>query len=327
MPRYLSHLIALLVVGAAAVAPALAQNDGAEFFEKNIRPLLAQNCLICHSAASRPVMGGLRLDSREGMEKGGSRGPAIVDGNPEKSLLIRAVRHVDDKLQMPPRGKLKDAEIALLAQWVERGAPWGAARLQSDARQDFWAFVPPKEPSVPQVKDQSWVKSPIDAFIRAGLEAKGLTPAPPADKRTLIRRATFDLTGLPPKPEEVRAFLEDQSPEAFARVLDRLLASPRYGERWGRHWLDLARYADSNGLDENLVYKNAFRYRDYVIHAFNQDKPYDQFIQEQLAGDLLPDTGDLKTTLRALDRDRIPVSRRQNAGRRRPGQDGNGHRG
>ena len=197
---------------------------------------------------------------------------------------------------MPPRGKLKDAEIALLAQWVDRGAPWGAERLQSDARQDFWAFVPPKEPSIPQVKDQGWVKSPIDAFILAGLEAKGLTPAPPADKRTLIRRATFDLTGLPPKPEEVRAFLKDASPEAFAKVVDRLLASPRYGERWGRHWLDVARYADSNGLDENLVYKNAFRYRDYVIHAFNKDKPYDQFIQEQLAGDLLPDTGDLKTT-------------------------------
>ena len=159
---------------------------------------------------------------------------------------------------------------------MERGAPWGVERLQSDAKQDFWAFVPPKEPSIPHVKNQAWVKSPIDAFILAGLEAKGLMPAPPADKRTLIRRATFDLTGLPPKPEEVRAFLEDKTPEAFARVVDRLLASPRYGERWGRHWLDVARYADSNGLDENLVYKNAFRYRDYVIQAFNQDKPYDR---------------------------------------------------
>jgi Protein of unknown function (DUF1553)/Protein of unknown function (DUF1549)/Planctomycete cytochrome C len=296
MPRFLTHLIALLVVVGAAGDRASAQSDGAEFFEKNIRPLLAQNCLICHSAASRPVMGGLRLDSREGIEKGGSRGPAVVDGNSEKSLLIRAVRHVDDKLQMPPRGKLKDADIALLVQWVDRGAPWGVERLQSDAKQDFWAFLAPKEPSIPDVKNQAWVKSPIDAFVVAGLEARGLMPAPPADKRTLIRRATFDLTGLPPRPEEVRAFLEDKTPEAFARVVDRLLASPRYGERWGRHWLDVARYADSNGLDENLVYRNAFRYRDYVIQAFNQDKPYDRFIHEQLAGDLLPDTGDLKTT-------------------------------
>ena len=284
---------ALLVLGGHASA----QSEGAEFFEKSVRPLLAQHCLACHSAASRPLMGGLRLDSREGVEKGGSRGPAIVGGKPEQSLLIRAVRQVDDKLRMPPTGKLKDAEIAILAQWVERGAPWGAAGTPPVAEaQKFWSFVPPKEPRLPEVKNQAWVKSPLDAFLLAALEAKGLTPAPPADKRTLIRRATFDLTGLPPTPDEVRAFLDDASPEAFSRVIDRLLASPRYGERWGRHWLDVARYADSNGLDENLVYRNAFRYRDYVVQAFNKDKPYDQFIHEQLAGDLLPEPGDLATS-------------------------------
>ncbi len=169
------------------------------------------------------------------------------------------------------------------------GAPWANSAPQAaKSPQKFWAFVPPADSAVPAVKNPSWVKTPIDAFILAALEAKQLTPAPPASKRELIRRATFDLTGLPPTPEEVAAFLNDAKPDAFARVVDRLLASPRYGERWGRHWLDVARYADSNGLDENLVYRNAYRYRDYVIQAFNKDKPYDQFVREQLAGDLLP---------------------------------------
>lgn len=274
-----------------------AGQDGASFFENKVRPLLAEKCLACHSASSNPVMGGLRLDSREALLKGGSRGASIVAGNPEKSLLIRAVRHTQGNLQMPPGSKLKDAEIAMLAEWISAGAPWGEKSTSAAApAEKFWAFVPPRNPSIPKVKHQAWVKSPVDAFILAALESKGLSPARPADKRALIRRATFDLTGLPPKPAEVREFLDDQSPDAFAKVIDRLLASQRYGERWGRHWLDVARYADSNGLDENLVYKNAFRYRDYVIQAFNKDKPYDQFIHEQLAGDLLPDTGNLATS-------------------------------
>ena len=286
----------LLFFIAVCAGVARAEGDGADFFEKSVRPLLAQQCFTCHSAASRPVMGGLRLDSREGIEKGGSRGPAIVAGKPEQSLLLRAVRHVDN-LRMPPSGKLKDADVAVLAEWVKMGAPWGKASDKAAVEPaKFWAFVAPIEPAIPEVKNAAWIKSPIDAFILAALEAKGLNPASAADKRTLIRRSTVDLTGLPPTPEEVSAFLNDTAPDAFARVVDRLLASPRYGERWGRHWLDVARYADSNGLDENLVYKNAFRYRDYVIQAFNKDKPYDQFIQEQLAGDLLPDPGDLNTS-------------------------------
>jgi len=276
---------------------ARAQTDGADFFEKNVRPLFVQRCFACHGAGASP-MGGLRLDSRESILKGGGRGPAVVPGKPKESLLIQAVRQTDDDLKMPPGKKLPDAEIAVLAQWIALGAPWSAnqSATADPPAQKYWAFVPPQAPALPEVKHADWVKSPIDAFVLAGLEAKNLQPAPPASKRELIRRATFDLTGLPPTPDEVQAFLSDEKPDAFARVVDRLLASPHYGERWGRHWLDVARYADSNGLDENLVYRNAFRYRDYVIQAFNKDKPYDQFVREQLAGDLMTDGQDLATT-------------------------------
>jgi len=196
-------------------------------------------------------MGGLRLDSRESILRGGGRGPAVVAGKPNESLLIRAVEQTDPSLKMPPGKKLSGADIALLAKWIAMGAPWAGnatAGIKPEAAkipEKYWAFVPPKEPPSPQVRESGWVKSPIDAFILAGLEAKGLKPAPPATKRELIRRATFDLIGLPPTPEEVQAFLNDPSPDAFAHVVDRLLASPRYGERWGRHWLDVARYADS----------------------------------------------------------------------------------
>ena len=284
--------IVLINCGLAAASFAQA-TDGPAFFEKNVRPLLVARCLGCHSAATAPA-GGLRLDTHEGLQKGGARGPAVVAGAPEQSLLLKAIRHTEGVPKMPPGPKLKDAEVALLTQWVAMGAPWGQANAAA-AVQKFWAFTPPTAPAIPAVKNKDWVKSPIDAFILSALEAKGLTPAAPADKRTLIRRATYDLTGLPPTPEEVRNFLEDASPNAFSKVVDRLLASPHYGERWGRHWLDIARYADSNGLDENLVYKNAYRYRDYVIQAFNKDKPYDLFLKEQLAGDLLPESRDLKT--------------------------------
>ncbi|MBL8239106.1 MAG: DUF1549 domain-containing protein [Bryobacterales bacterium] len=281
------------------VSPLLAQTpeDGPAYFEKNVRPLLASKCISCHSATSQPIMGGLRLDSREHAVKGGGRGASIVPGKPAESLLLQVVRHEAGPLKMPPGPKMKDAEVAVLAQWVQMGAPWGATAVVSQAKQEkYWAFVPPVAPAAPAVKNAAWVRSPIDAFILAGLEAKGLAPAKAADKRTLIRRASYDLTGLPPTPAEVRDFLADSSPDAFAKVVDRLLASPRYGERWARHWMDVARYADSNGLDENLVYKNAFRYRDYVISAFNKDKPFDRFLTEQLAGDLLP-APDLKTQI------------------------------
>jgi len=270
--------------------PLAAQEDGPAFFEKSVRPLLAAQCLGCHSATSQPIMGGLRLDARDQALKGGGRGPAIVPGKPAESLLLKAVMHTAGPLKMPPGPKMKDADLAVLTEWIQMGAPWGTPAAVSSAgtSKKYWAFIPPKTPAVPEVKNAAWVKSPIDAFLLSALEAKGLAPAKAADKRTLIRRATYDLTGLPPTTAEVQEFLADSSPDAFAKVVDRLLASPRYGERWGRHWLDVARYADSNGLDENLVYKNAFRYRDYVIAAFNKDKPFDQFLTEQIAGDLLP---------------------------------------
>ncbi len=279
-----------------AVLPLLAQEDGLAFFEKNVRPLLVQQCLGCHSATSQPIMGGLRLDDRAMALKGGTRGPSIVPGDPANSLLLKVVRHTAGALKMPPGPKMKDADVAVLTQWVQMGAPWGSTNVsQAAPAQKYWAFVPPTAPPLPAVNDQAWVRTPIDRFILSALEAKKLKPVKFADKRTLLRRATYDLTGLPPTPAEIQNFLNDQSPDAFAKVVDRLLASPRYGERWGRHWLDVARYADSNGLDENLVYKNAHRYRDYVIAAFNKDKPYDQFLTEQLAGDLLPESNDLDT--------------------------------
>ena len=274
------------------------QDDGADFFEKKVRPLLAQHCYSCHSSASKPIMGGLSLDQETSLRQGGSRGVPIQPGDPDSSLLIEVVRYQDDKPRMPPAGKLSQTDIDILTQWVQMGAPWGAVN-PGDQPPDsgFWAFQTPQDPLVPKVGNTDWVVSPIDNFILAELESKGLQPAPPADQRSLIRRATFDLTGLPPTPEEIDDFLSDTSEDAFSRLIDRLLNSPRYGERWGRHWLDVARYADSNGLDENLVYKNAFRYRDYVIEAYNKDKPYDQFIREQIAGDLMPDPGNLDTTL------------------------------
>lgn len=269
------------------------------FFEKRIRPLLIQQCYDCHSEGS--VESGLRVDSLSALVRGGERGPSVVIGKPEESLLIGAVNH-SGQLHMPPKEKLSQKEISDLTEWIREGAYWPGAKAVSAPREEraegplfteeekaFWAFQPPVKPAVPRVKDTNWIQNPIDAFVLSKLEQKGFTPASPASKRDLIRRATFDLTGLPPTQEEIADFLKDESPDAFARVIDRLLASPRYGERWGRHWLDVARYADSNGLDENLSYANAFRYRDYVIAAFNKDKPFDQFVQEQLAGDILAD--------------------------------------
>ena len=288
--------LALLAAGVAALGWAQGHR-GAEFFEDKVRPILAEHCYDCHSGSAQP-MGGLRLDSEESFRMGGGRGQPVSPGEPESSLLITAIRHRDQALRMPPTGRLHDRDIATLTTWVQLGAPWGFAVESLDADDDvssdvsLWAFRVPLDPPLPEVKHRQWVRSPVDALILAELEAKGLRPAPPADKRTLIRRATFDLVGLPPTPEQIRVFLADDSADAFAEVVERLLASPRYGERWGRHWLDVARYADSNGLDENLVFKNAYRYRDYVIDAFNEDVPFDRFIHEQLAGDLLGGDGD-----------------------------------
>jgi hypothetical protein len=259
------------------------------FFETHVRPVLATRCYRCHAAEKQK--GGLRLDSREGLLAGGDSGPVVVPGKPQESLLISAVGYADEALQMPPNEKLPEREIEPLRQWVLQGAAYpDIAASPADDGGDFWSFQSPRDPSVPSVKDSNWPRSPLDNFILAELERRALSPAPAADKPTLLRRATYDLTGLPPTPDEIDAFLADDSPNAFATVVDRLLASPHYGPRWGRHWLDVARYADSNGMDENVALGSAWRYRDYVVAAFNHDKPYDEFLQEQIAGDLLPPT-------------------------------------
>ncbi len=271
-----------------------------EFFEKQVRPILANRCYPCHGPGAGQGQAALRLDSLAGMLRGGRSGPAMVPGDPRKSLFILAINH-DTFVQMPPKTKLPQAEVQTLTEWVRAGAPWPNAEVPAaqpsvgrsdqaeftEEEKSFWALQPVVEPVVPTVENPGWARTSIDRFVLAQLEAKGLCPAPAADKRTLIRRATIDLHGLPPTPEQVAAFLADDSSGAFARIVERLLASPRYGERWGRHWLDVARYADSNGMDDNLTYADAWRYRDYVIAAFNKDKPYDQFVREQLAGDLL----------------------------------------
>ena len=267
-----------------------------EFFENRVRPVLAANCFQCHSANANPLRGGLELDWRGGWEKGGESGPAIVPGDPDNSLLVTAIRQTNPGLRMPPSGKLSDAQINDIVAWIKMGAPDprttrpapGSASYGGRGK-EHWAFKPVTRPAPPSVKNATWVKNDIDRFVLAKLEAGGMTGNESADKRTLIRRAYFDLIGLPPTPEQVQAFLADVAPNAFEKVIDGLLASPRYGERWGRHWLDVARYSDSKGQHdrrrESSLYPYAWTYRDYVIKAFNDDLPYDQFIREQLAAD------------------------------------------
>lgn len=275
--------------------------EGVDFFESKIRPALASHCYQCHSAQSKKLAGGLRLDTRAGMLRGGASGePAIVPGAPEKSLLVKAIRYTDPKLQMPMSAPLPKQLIQDFEAWIRMGAPdpreaeGGTVAAADSAPYDFtqakkfWSFQSLKTAAVPAVKNQAWVKTPIDNFILAKLEEKQLAPVADADKRTLLRRATFDLTGLPPTPREVDDFLNDSSPDAFAKVVDRLLASTAYGEKWGRHWLDLVRYADTAGCNSDFPVPTAYKYRNYVIDAFNRDKPYNQFIREQIAGDLLP---------------------------------------
>ena len=272
------------------------------FFETKIRPLLIEHCSECHSGDEPESR--FSVDSRAALLAGGEFGPALKPGDPAGSLLISAINH-DEFLKMPPKEKLPTQQVVDLTRWVKMGAPWpdskqvaslAAADTNPDAplftnqQRNYWAFQLPVLPALPATIDTKWPRSPIDNLILSRIENAGLTPATRTDKRTLLRRVTFDLLGLPPTPNEVDAFLNDDSPAAFERIVDRLLASPRYGERWGRHWLDIARYADSNGLDENLSYANAFRYRDYVIDAFNKDKPYARFVQEQIAGDLLAES-------------------------------------
>lgn len=290
-------LILVLATGlTAGISGVAAAETDTDFFEKRVRPLLIERCESCHSTAKGKTSGGLALDTREGWAKGGDSGPPIQPGKPEESLLIQAVRYAGDGPQMPPKekgGKLPEAQIADLVEWVRRGAPdprVTSARLGGltvEAARRWWAFQPLRHVETPIVKDTAWPSTEVDRFILAQQEALGLSHVGPAEKRTLIRRATFDLTGLPPTPAEIDAFLADESSEAFANLVDRLLASTAYGERWGRHWLDVARYADTAGDGADYPVREAGKYRDWVIHSFNADKPYDEFLREQIAGDIL----------------------------------------
>jgi hypothetical protein len=292
-----SIAVILLWAGALPAPYAFSQEaEPLEFFEKRVRPVLVKHCYECHSVRAKKVEGKLWLDSRQGVLKGGRSGPALVAGKPDESLLITAVRHQDKELRMPPKTKLAANEIADLEAWVKMGAPDPRDKASTGTTQEtldlakaktFWSLQPVKAVTPPSVKDLTWPKSDIDRFILAKLEARGLTPMGDADRRTIIRRATYDLTGLPPTPDEIDAFLGDQTPDAFAKVVDRLLASPAYGERWGRHWLDVVRYADTAGDNSDYPIPQMYLYRNWVIDAFNRDMPYDQFVQLQLAGDLM----------------------------------------
>ena len=307
--------LALVVVLLAACAPGaswaadaavpVADPIAAEFFEKQVRPVLVEHCVKCHGGEK--TRGGLKLTTREGLQKGGELGAVVAPDRPADSLLLQAVRYKNDKLQMPPDRKLPQAKIDALTKWVEMGTPWldGAdltpagvkpaapaahdGAMTVEQGRNFWSFKPLVRPEAPQVANPGWGRNPIDAFILSKLEQKGLKPAPPADKVALVRRVYFDLIGLPPTPAEVKAFVEDTSPDAYERLIETLLASPHYGEKWGRHWLDLVRYAETNSYERDGPKPHAWRYRDYVIRSFNDDKPYDRFLKEQLAGDELPD--------------------------------------
>jgi hypothetical protein len=270
-----------------------------EFFENEVRPLLAKRCFSCHSANAAKLKGGLRLDSRAMVLKGGDTGPAAVPGKAAESLLVDAINY-GDVYQMPPKAKLAAGDIAILTRWVDEGLPWPAGETAdgAPARTDFdlasrkadhWCWQPIKRQRIPRVSNRTWPSRPLDNFVLHRLEREKLTPAAPADRQSLIRRAYFDLVGLPPTPAEVAAFIADESPSAFASVVGRLLDSPHFGERWARHWMDLVRYAESHGHEFDYPIHNAYQYRDYLIRAFNADVPYDRFIMEHLAGDLLPD--------------------------------------
>jgi uncharacterized membrane protein len=287
----------------AGAYPRPATADQLAYFERNVRPILVNRCYNCHSDAFKEA-GGLRVDTGVDIFKGGNDGPVIVPGHPEKSLLIDRVKSSDTKKRMPQESteSLPPEEIAVLETWIKNGAAWPneteklpptparLAALYPKLREHYWSWQPLSDPGVPTVADNGWAESNIDRLVLATLQKKHLAPVKDADPATLLRRVYYDLTGLPPTPEELREFNKHHSPEDYAKVVDRLLASPQYGERWGRHWLDVARYAESSGPSRNMPYPNAWRYRDYVIDAYNRDLPYDRFLKEQIAGDLLPTT-------------------------------------
>ncbi|RPI87941.1 MAG: DUF1549 domain-containing protein, partial [Planctomycetaceae bacterium] len=305
LARLTCHCLLVVVVSAHGALAALAGEDPAftpeqfEFFESKIRPVLVENCFECHSAASKSVKGGLKLDSRAALLQGGDSGPALVPGKPDESLAVQAVRW--QMFEMPPQGKLRAEVIADLAQWIAMGAPWpetDSASADSPAKtydwptlkSQHWAWQPVARPAPPPVNNATWPRSAIDQFVLARLEAEGLAPAPAASPRALIRRVYFDLIGLPPAPEEVDAFCaawETNAESALETVVDRLLSLPQYGERWARHWLDVARYSDVAGNFGGPAIPHAWRYRDWVVEALNRDLPFDQFVKAQIAGDLL----------------------------------------
>lgn len=300
--RFSVHLCAavaltLLACGFAPAAESAAPTkDQTAYFEQHVRPLLVKHCYECHSAESKILQGGLLLDSRPGWQKGGDSGDVIVPGKPDESLFVRAVRYDKNEfVHMPPQGKLSDAEIATLTEWVRLGAPDPRTEIAKapakreidvEASKKYWAFQPLQKVVPPSVKNEAWCRTPVDRFIQAKLEAAGIAANPQADARTLLRRAHFDLIGLPPTPDEADAFVHSQdATAAYSVLLDKLLASPHFGERWGRHWLDLARFGESHGFEQDYDRPNAYHYRDYVIDAFNRDQPYDEFVKWQLAGD------------------------------------------
>jgi hypothetical protein len=262
--------------------------DEIHFFETNVRPVLVDNCLQCHGAKKQHAS--LRLDTRDALLKGGDSGATVVPGQPDASLLISAIRRTGEISAMPPDSVLKPLDVAALVKWVEMGAPWPTPAPSTATpviARSLWALQPLNAVEPPTATDADWNRTRIDRFLHAGHVAHGVTPVGLADKRTLLRRVTYDLTGLPPSLEEIRLFLADDSAEAFGHVVDRLLASPHYGERWGRHWLDVVRYADTAGDGSDYPVREAFRYRNYVIRSFNNDKPFDEFVREQLAGDII----------------------------------------
>ena len=281
-----------------AIIEAKSSADQVAFFEKKIRPVLAEKCYKCHAENSEKIKGGFVLDTREGIRRGGENGPGVVPGDLVKSLVIESLHYTNKDMQMPPEksgGKLPDSVIADFEQWVRMGAPdprdGKASVVKSDwdteKAKNHWAYQPVKQAAVPAVKDGTWPRNDMDRFILAGLEAKGIKPVGDAQPQALLRRVCFDLTGLPPTPEQVDYFLTNHDPQAFEKIVDALLKSPRFGERWGRHWLDVARYAESTGKDVNCLLPHAWRFRDYVIESFNKDKPFNEFIREQIAGDLM----------------------------------------
>ncbi|HEX5102607.1 MAG TPA: DUF1549 domain-containing protein, partial [Pirellulaceae bacterium] len=304
MPRLLSSRALLWLTAAAAwavarpagaeEAPPVFSAEQLQFFEREVKPILRANCIACHGGEKK-VQGGFHLTSRASVLKGSENGPVVSLENPAESSLLEAINY--QSLEMPPKGKLPQAQIETLTRWVKLGLPWpdGEAGnlvqhgppVVDEAARNFWSFRAVVRPPPPAVKDQAWVKSPIDAFILARLEEKGLRPAPPAEKAALLRRVYYAVIGLPPSPAQVAAFLADESPTAYEKVVEELLASRHYGEHWGRHWLDLVRYAESNSFERDNPKPFVWRYRDYVIRSLNADKPYDQFLREQLAGDEL----------------------------------------